>query len=273
MKRLNERKYQPAEFARRTGETVRALHFYDRLGLLKPRGRTVKGHRFYVDSDFARLQQIVTFKFIGFPLKEIKRLIEKRGSNLAVSLRAQRRTLEVKQEQLGRALAALRSAEELLQANKSPGEAAFRTIIETIQMQTNTDWSKQYYNQEAQKGIEERKSLWSPELQKQTEEAYAALFKDIEAAAARGVDPASAEARALVERQNKLIEGFTGGNPAITEGLKKLWKDQKNWPDHAKKQAFEPFAQRGIPQAKGPAPSFLSEKGKVFMDAAVAAAK
>lgn len=273
MKRLNERKYQPAEFARRTGVTVRALHFYDRLGLLKPRGRTAKGHRFYADDDFARLQQIVTFKYIGFPLKEIKRLLDKRGSNLAVSLRAQRRTLEAKQEQLGRALKALLTAEELLRAQKSPGEATFRTIIETIQMQTNKDWSTQYYNEEAQKAINERKGLWNPELQKQIEADYAALFKDIEAAAARGTDPRSDEARALLARQNELVGQFTGGNPAISEGLKKMWEDQANWPEHMKKQVYEPFAQAGNQHAKGPAPGFLSDKGKAFMDAVVAAKK
>src|ERR1051326_8039251 len=132
MRITNEPKYQPGDFARRTGVTVRALHFYDRLGLLKPCGRTASGYRLYSDGDFARLQQIVTFKFIGFPLKEIKRLLDKRGSNLAISLRAQRRTLQAKQEQLGRALKAISEAEQLLSAQKNPGEETFRKIIETI---------------------------------------------------------------------------------------------------------------------------------------------
>src|ERR1041385_1824447 len=175
MKTRTERSYQPTEFARRAGVTVRALHFYDRLGLLKPRARTGAGYRLYGDGDFARLQQIVTFKFIGFPLKEIKRLLDRKGSDLAVSLRAQRRTLQAKREQLGRALTAIERAEELLAARKLPGEETFRKIIETIQMQTNTEWSTKYYNEEAQRAIEERKSLWSPELQKETEQAYTSL--------------------------------------------------------------------------------------------------
>ena len=50
------------EVAALAGVTVRALHHYDRLGLLKPARRTAAGYRVYSESDFARLQQIVTLK-------------------------------------------------------------------------------------------------------------------------------------------------------------------------------------------------------------------
>ena len=70
--RRTNRFYKAAEFAQLAGVTVRTLHHYDRLGLLKPTGHTAKGHRLYGERDFARLQQIVTLKFIGFPLKQIE---------------------------------------------------------------------------------------------------------------------------------------------------------------------------------------------------------
>ena len=273
MRVANQPTYQAAEFARRTGVTIRALHHYDRLGLLKPSGRTGTGYRLYGKDDFVRLQQIVTFKFIGFPLKEIRRLLDQKGSNLAISLRAQRRTLEAKREQLNRALKAIQCAEELVRTQKGPGQESFRKIIEVIQMQTNPQWSTKYYNEEAQKLISERASLWNPELQKQTEEAWAALFKDTEKAAADQIDPASETAQALVARQTKLIEAFTGGHAAIQEGLNKLWQDQENWPDTMKKQVFEPFAERGIATAKGSTPSMLTPVAQAFLDKAIAASR
>ena len=79
MKGSNESLFQAREFAELTGVTVRTLHHYDRLGLLKPSGRTAAGYRLYGERDFARLQQIITLKFIGFPLNQIK----KRGGNIA----------------------------------------------------------------------------------------------------------------------------------------------------------------------------------------------
>jgi hypothetical protein len=65
----NEVSYQAQQFATRAGVTVRTLHHYDRLGLLKPSAYTGSGYRLYRESDLARLQQIVTLKFIGFSLQ------------------------------------------------------------------------------------------------------------------------------------------------------------------------------------------------------------
>jgi len=88
---------------------VRALHHYDRLGLLKPSSRTAAGYRLYGPSDVARLQQIVTLKFIGFSLREIKRLLA--GADLPAALHLQRNTLDQKRRQLDLAIAAIAQAD------------------------------------------------------------------------------------------------------------------------------------------------------------------
>lgn len=266
MKRTKENRYQPHEFARRAKVTVRTLHHYDRIGLLRAKELTASGFRVYRDDDFARLQQIVTLKFIGFSLTEIKRLLARKGAGLGPALRAQRRTLEEKRRHLDAAIRALATAEDLAEEGGRDGGEAFRKIIEEIQMQTNNDWTKKYYNDEAQALLHERKSLWSPELQQQTNAQWSALFKDIEAAAARGLSPACPEAQALAERQAGLIGAFTGGHAAISEGLNKLWADQANWPETFKKQVYEPFAPKGATHAHGGQPSFMSPAATAFFD-------
>jgi hypothetical protein len=60
--------YRIQEFAELTGVTVKALHHYDRLGLLKPQ-RALSGYRLYVERDLERLEQILALKFLGFPLQ------------------------------------------------------------------------------------------------------------------------------------------------------------------------------------------------------------
>jgi DNA-binding transcriptional MerR regulator len=271
MNEANSSRFQPREFARLAGVTVRALHHYDRMGLLKPRGRTAAGYRFYSESDFTRLQQIVTLKFIGFPLRHIKRLLD--GAEISSALRTQRKTLEAKRRELDRAIAAVGEAERALGSRRKPDWKAFTKIIEIIQMQKNTGWAQQYYNDEAQKRIAERGTLWSPELQKKTEGEWASLLSDIEAAASEGTDPASARAAALAERHAKLIEGFTGGDAAIADGLRKLWADRTNWPADFEKQVFEPFAKGGVKSAQGKAPKLLSEKASALLEQALRAAK
>jgi len=84
--------YRIREFAALAGVTVRALHHYDQLGLLKPSGRSTSGYRLYRDCDLARLEQIVVLKFLGLPLKEIAGLL-KRQSPLPDTLRRQQQVL------------------------------------------------------------------------------------------------------------------------------------------------------------------------------------
>src|SRR5689334_25424280 len=88
--------YRVSEFAEKAGVTVRTLHHYDRLGLLKPSSRTGAGYRLYTEQDLARLQQIVTLKFIGLPLREIKALLEGSRLDMVQTLRLQRRLLDEK---------------------------------------------------------------------------------------------------------------------------------------------------------------------------------
>jgi DNA-binding transcriptional MerR regulator len=85
--------YRIREFAELAGVTVRALHHYDRLGLLTPR-RTPTGYRVYDAKDLETLEQIVALKLIGLPLDTIKLLLRRRPADLSAVLRAQGTLLE-----------------------------------------------------------------------------------------------------------------------------------------------------------------------------------
>src|SRR5438477_6786336 len=60
------------ELARRTRLTVRTLHHYDEIGLLKPSLHTEAGHRLYTSGDVARLQQVISLRQLGFSLEEVR---------------------------------------------------------------------------------------------------------------------------------------------------------------------------------------------------------
>ena len=228
------RAYRVKEFAELTGVTVRTLHHYDRLGLLQPGGRTAAGYRLYGERDFARLQQIVTLKFLGFSLHQIKEVLGNGSSGLARLLRLQRETLAGRRAQLDLAVRAIENVERVLTAADEPDWEAFKQIIEVINMQNDRDWMKKYYSQEARDLIEERAGTWTPELQARAEADWTALYADVEQAIADGEDPAGARAQALVERWSALVGAFTGGNQAITEGLDNLYADRDNWSSELK---------------------------------------
>lgn len=226
--------YRAQEFASLAGITVRALHHYDRLGLLKPKGRSAAGYRLYSDEDLIRLEQIAALKFFGFSLAKIRELLAQK-LDLRSVLRLQRRVLEEKRRRLDRVIATIAKAEQ----SGAPDGALFREIIKEIQMQDETNWTERYYTEEARAKIEARKALWSPELQAEVSKQWEELFSDVEGALHE--DPASPRVQALAARWKKLVEGFTGGDPGISAGLKAMYADRPNWPESAKAQVpFKP---------------------------------
>ena len=186
------RTYQPHEFAKRAGVTIRALHHYDRLGLLKPSGRTAAGYRLYTDRDLVRLEQIVALKFIGFPLSQIRELLNRKDLDVIAMLRQQRQIIAEKQDHLDRAIRAIERAEQALASGEQTDWEPFRKIIEVIQMQTRKDWMKKYYTEEQLNDLRKR---WSPEVQAESERAWAELVRDVEAAIARNETPESETGR------------------------------------------------------------------------------
>lgn len=232
--------YRVHEFAELAGITVRTLHHYDRLGLLKPR-RNESGYRLYSVRDLERLEQIVALKFVGLPLQQIKALLDRNALELRDALANQRRLLEEKRGMMERAIAAIRDAEAIKLPNKVPDHAALRKIIEVIEMQNNSDWAKKYYDDESQKKIERRREQWDPELQEQVTKQWTELFAEVEKLIAKNADPQGKEAQALAARWTSLVEQFTGGDPGVTKGLNKLYQDRQNWPATAKQQ-MAPFS-------------------------------
>ena len=222
--------YKISEFAEKAGVTVRTLHHYDHLGLLKPSGRNGAGYRLYGERDLARLQQIVTLKFIGLPLRQIKDLLDRSDLDLAATLRLQRGLLKEKYQQIARAIQAIDEAELAMKSSSRPDWAALKKIIEVMEMESSMDWTKKYYSPEAQAKVEERKKLWTPELQARVTQQWQELVAEIETAIASGEDPAGAKAQSLAQRWSELVRGFTGGDPEIQKGVNKLYSDQANWP-------------------------------------------
>jgi ubiquinone/menaquinone biosynthesis C-methylase UbiE len=84
------------EFAEKAGVTLRTLRYYDKIDLMKPSSYSDAGHRLYSNQDFARLQQILTLKFIGFSLEDIKKIAQSdvTDRNFVKSLEIQKKIMK-----------------------------------------------------------------------------------------------------------------------------------------------------------------------------------
>lgn len=226
--------HHASEFADLAGVTVRTLHHYDRLGLLKPL-RNGSGYRLYRERDLERLEQIVALKFLGLPLKDIRKLLESGAPELPEALHMQRSALEEKRRQLDQAIAAIRDAESAISAGRRDA-ALLKKIIEAIEMQQNNDWTK-YANEAAREKLASRQQQWTPELQEQCTRHWTQLIGEVQAAMDAGMDRNSPGAQALAARWKKLVEGFTQGDPDLTQAASNAWKDRANWTEKQKQQA------------------------------------
>ena len=82
------------------GVSIRTLQYYDRIGLLRPAERTESGYRLYDDTDLEKLQQILLFRELEFPLKAIKRIMDNPDFDRSRALEQQIALLTLKKEHL-----------------------------------------------------------------------------------------------------------------------------------------------------------------------------
>ena len=198
--------YKARAFAQLAGVTVRALHHYDHIGLLKPK-RTSAGYRAYAPEDLTRLEQIVALKFIGVPLKKIRLFTAGTPAELANALRAQRQTLEEKRHLLDQAIRAIGGVEAVLRAGEAPDAALYRRIIEVIEMQNNPDAWKQKYDDLLRTKTDRLRSL-SPDALADLRARWTALVGEIRSDLAE--DPAGPRAQELGTRWTGLLETLMG---------------------------------------------------------------
>jgi DNA-binding transcriptional MerR regulator len=219
--------YRIGEFAKLAGVTVRALHHYDRIGLLKPM-RGSSGFRLYRHEDMERLEQIAALKFLGIPLQEIKLLLKHGRLTLADALHMQREALGEKRRQIDRAVVAIEAAEKAVRSGHTTDATILKKIIEVIDMQTQTNSMRKYYSEQAWVEKERIARERSTDEFKQTTIELRRVFREIEAEI--DLDPASERAQDLTRQWLQLAEYSHGGNEEVRAGNIQAWNDYPNWP-------------------------------------------
>jgi MerR family transcriptional regulator, thiopeptide resistance regulator len=237
--------YRIREFAQLAGVTIRALHHYDRLGLLRPR-RTSAGYRLYESTDLNVLAQIVALKFIGLPLDRIKPLLRTNAADLSTALRAQADLLDQKKRLLERAIEAVRAAHATLQTRGTVDHTVFKHIIEVIEMQNNNEQWNQQYETLVQGKIERLKAM-TPEVKARLQKQWVDLFKDIEGALDE--DPTSPGVQALADRWVTLLQTFVPEGAVLDPQVLKAYGATYQPSDEPPAGAWRPqgmFADRRI---------------------------
>ncbi len=208
------------ELARRTGLTVRTLHHYDALGLLRPTARSSGGHRVYTARDVARLQQIVSLRQMGVPLAEIGRLLARRDVSAAAVLRAHlgrlRETIAWQQQLCTKIESVLRT----LEAHGRVGTEDLLCAIEA------TNMFEKYFTPEQMASTNDRREKVGDAHIRAVEAEWPRLIAAVRAEMRKGTDPASPAVQQLARRWVQLVNEFTGGNPDIAKGVARMYSEE-----------------------------------------------
>src|SRR4051812_35258781 len=92
--------YTVQQLANLAGVSVRALHYYDEVGLLKPARVKNNGYRFYEDKELLKLQQIMFFRELDFPIPEIKRITDSTSFDMEKALNDHKKLIKIKKDRL-----------------------------------------------------------------------------------------------------------------------------------------------------------------------------
>jgi DNA-binding transcriptional MerR regulator len=220
------------ELARQTGLTIRALHHYDEIGLLRPSLHTESGHRLYTLKDMARLQQVMSLRQMGFSLEQVRDCLDRPDFSPQEVIRLHLARLR-EQMELQRQLC--ERLEAVAAVVRAAGEVSAEEFLRTIEVMTMVD---KLYTSEQLKQFEEVAKRVGPEEIQAVQDAWMALLPEIQAN--RDLDPASPMAQELGRRWEELTN-------RTMRGYQDLPEIQQAIEDNYKQGRFEGFA--GAPQA------------------------
>ncbi|MFG3499226.1 MerR family transcriptional regulator [Streptomyces sp. NPDC047928] len=198
--------YSVGQVAGFAGVTVRTLHHYDEIGLLSPSGRSLAGHRRYDDADLDRLQQILFYRGLGFPLDQVAVLLDDPDADPREHLRRQHHLLTARIAELQKMAEAVEHAMEAkkMGINLTP-EEKFEVFGDFDPDQYAEEAERRWGGTEAYKDSQRRAAGYTKEdwqrIQdeaKEWGERYVALLED-------GEEPSGERAMELAEEHRQQI--------------------------------------------------------------------
>lgn len=205
------------EVSKLTGVSIRTLQYYDKIGLLHPAKYTEAGYRLYNDAALETLQQILLFRELEFPLKDIKEIISRPDFDRSKALEQQIKLLTLKKEHIEN-LIDLAEGIKLLGVRKLKFEAFDTSKIDEYAAQAKAYWGKT----PAYKEFEEKSRGRTKEEDKKIYQGMIDIFGEF--GQIRNTEPSSKDAQALVKKlQDYITEHMYTCTKKILSSLGKMY--------------------------------------------------
>jgi DNA-binding transcriptional MerR regulator len=212
--------YTVKQLARLSGVSVRTLHHYDAIGLLKPAFTGENRYRYYRREELLRLQDILFHRELGVPLAEIRQLLDLQGRDRAAVLSEHRQWLD---QRIKRSRQLLRTIDRTIAELSGDGTMDDKDLYKGFAPEKQAeyeDWLVENYGDKMRQGIEASKAHWAG---KSEDDMRAALAKGEEAEAElaerfhAGVASDAPELEPLFDEHRQWVSGMWG-RPCAREG-------------------------------------------------------
>ena len=202
-----------AQVSRLTGVSVRTLHHYDAIGLLKPSRITDAGYRLYDSKELERLQTILFFRELGLPLKQIREILDSTGFDPLAALEEQIQLLELQRSRLDKLISHARTIQKT---------GVIPMDFTAFDRQELDSWKEEAKNRwgstDAYKEFEQKTAGQSQAAQEETGNDLMAIFARM--GKIRNTDPAAPEAQAMIAQlQSFITEHYYTCTKQILRGL------------------------------------------------------
>lgn len=239
------------EVAELVGISVRTLHYYDKIGLLKPSETTEAGYRLYTQENIEMLQQILFFRALDFPLKDIKKIIHNPSFDRKKALELQRKMLLEKRERYDQMIETIeKTIKNMMGEMEMTNEDRFKGI--NFKHNPYEDEARKLWGDESVDKANANLNKLSDEEQKALAEKWDKIFTKL--ASLRDKDPQSDEAQAgIKEWYEFLSSNFHQYSLEVFAGLGEMYVQDERFTKSIDKYG------EGLAQ-------FMSEAMKVFAE-------
>ena len=206
------------EVSRLAGVSIRTLQYYDNIGLLHPAGFTDAGYRLYDDTDLETLQQILLFRELEFPLKDIRQIIRSPSFDRKKALDQQIGLLELKKDRLEKLISLARGIIAEGVKTKMDFSAFDTKKMDEYTAKAKESWGETSAYLEYEQKARDRSRDETMELSRKMMDIFS------EFGAIKGGDPASEEAQALVRKlQDFISANYYTCTDTILSGLGRMY--------------------------------------------------
>lgn len=219
--------YTVKKLAQIAGISVRTLHYYDQVGLLKPSTIQKNGYRIYEERELLTLQQILFFRELDFSIEDMKRIFSAPNFDPRRALCDQRTLLELKKKRLSGLIKTINTTLQKLETNTSMDEQDMKELYATFGEDTIKKYAaevkERWGNTEAYKQSMERASKMTKADYEKYKQDSDAFMKKVAATMDKGAT--SPEFQALIAEHFKSLSTWYEPNFEMYRGLAKMYVD------------------------------------------------